>query len=99
MACEHQDSGPLDKALQPRLRLLQEVGVHRTDDAVFVHIIAGNWRDIPTKRALYRAIADRLSKAPGLRREDVQVIISSNERADWSLGNGVASYLKDAEIV
>jgi phenylpyruvate tautomerase PptA (4-oxalocrotonate tautomerase family) len=73
------------------------LGVHRTDDAVFIHIIAGNWRDTPTKKALYRAIADRLSKAPGLRREDVQVIISSNERADWSFGNGVASYLKEAE--
>ncbi len=31
MACEHQDSGPLDQALQPRLRLLQEVGIDGAD--------------------------------------------------------------------
>jgi len=73
------------------------LGVHRTDDVVFIHIVAGNWRDTPTKKALYRAIADRLSKDPGLRREDVQVIISSNERDEWSFGNGVASYIKEPE--
>jgi hypothetical protein len=41
-------------------------------------------------------IADRLVKSPGLRREDVQVILSSNERDEWSFGNGLASYRKDA---
>jgi phenylpyruvate tautomerase PptA (4-oxalocrotonate tautomerase family) len=69
--------------------------VHRTDETVFIHIFAGKWRDITNKKALYRAIADRLSKAPGLRPEDVQVVISPNDREDWSLGNGVASYVKE----
>lgn len=70
------------------------LGVHRTDDVVFVHIFAGNWRDTAKKQSLYKAIADRLAAKPGLRREDVQVVISSNERDEWSLGNGVASYVK-----
>ena len=70
------------------------LGVQRTDSAVFIHIIAGNWRDTATKKALYRAIADRLEKDPGLRREDIQIVISSNERDEWSLGNGVASYVE-----
>ncbi len=73
------------------------LGVHRTDDVVFIHIVAGNWRDTATKKALYKAIADRLSENPGLRREDVQVILSSNQRDEWSFGNGIASYVKDAE--
>jgi phenylpyruvate tautomerase PptA (4-oxalocrotonate tautomerase family) len=73
------------------------LGVHRTDDLVFIHIIAGNWRDTTTKKALYKAIADRLSENPGLRREDVLVFLTSNERDEWSFGNGVASYVKDAE--
>ncbi len=34
MACEHQDSGSLDQTLQPRLRLLEEVGVDRADALV-----------------------------------------------------------------
>lgn len=72
------------------------LGIHRTEDVVFIHIIAGNWRDTPKKQALYKAIADRLQHKPGLRREDVQVIITSNERDEWSFGNGLASYVKDA---
>jgi phenylpyruvate tautomerase PptA (4-oxalocrotonate tautomerase family) len=70
------------------------LGIRRTDDAVFIHITAGNWRDTGTKKALYRAIADRLEQDPGLRREDIQIVISSNERDEWSLGNGVASYVE-----
>ena len=30
---------------------------------------------------------------PGMRREDVQVVITPNERPDWSFGNGIASYV------
>ena len=73
------------------------LGIHRTDDLVFTHIVAGNWRDTTTKQALYKAIADRLSENPGLRREDVMVILSPNQRDEWSFGNGVASYVKDAQ--
>jgi phenylpyruvate tautomerase PptA (4-oxalocrotonate tautomerase family) len=72
------------------------LGVHRTDDVVFIHIVAGNWRDTATKQALYKAIADRLSENPGLRREDVQVILSPNQRDEWSFGNGIASYVREA---
>lgn len=73
------------------------LGVHRTDDLVFIHIVAGNWRDTRTKQALYKAIADRLGENPGLRREDVMVILSPNQRDEWSFGNGLASYVKDAQ--
>jgi phenylpyruvate tautomerase PptA (4-oxalocrotonate tautomerase family) len=71
------------------------LGIQRSDDAVFIHIVAGNWRDTAKKKALYRAIADKLARAPGLRREDVQVVLSTNGREDWSFGNGEASYVKD----
>ena len=70
------------------------LGIHRSDDVVFIHIIAGNWRDTATKQALYKAIADRLTQSPGLRREDIQIVITANERDEWSFGNGVASYVK-----
>jgi len=73
------------------------LGIHRTGDVVFIHIIASNWRDTAAKKALYQAIADRLSQNPGLRREDVQVILSPNTREDWSFGNGLASYVKEAD--
>lgn len=73
------------------------LGIHRSKDVVFIHIIAGNWRDTVAKKALYKGIADRLVQNPGLRREDVQVILSPNNRDEWSFGNGLASYVKDAE--
>jgi phenylpyruvate tautomerase PptA (4-oxalocrotonate tautomerase family) len=73
------------------------LGIHRSDDVVFIHVIAGNWRDTAAKKALYKAIADRLAERPGLRREDVQVIVSSNARDEWSFGNGLASYVKEPD--
>jgi phenylpyruvate tautomerase PptA (4-oxalocrotonate tautomerase family) len=73
------------------------LGIHRTDDLVIINVVAGNWRDTVKKKALYKAIADRLVENPGLRREDVLVFLSSNERDEWSFGNGVASYVPDVE--
>ncbi len=71
------------------------LGIHRTADVVFIHLVAGNWRDTAKKQALYQAIADRLAARPGLRREDVQIVLSSNQRDEWSFGNGRASYVED----
>ncbi len=72
------------------------LGIHRSDDVVFIHIVAGSWRDTAAKQACYRRLAGLLADNPGLRPEDVQVILSPNEREDWSFGNGLASYVKDA---
>ncbi len=71
------------------------VGVQRSSDVVFVHIVAGKWRDTATKKALYKRIAELLADKPGIRPQDVQIILSANDRDDWSFGNGVASYVKD----
>lgn len=68
------------------------VGIHRSPDVVFIHITASDTRDLQKKQALYRAIAERLGVNPGLRPEDVQVIIASNTREDWSFGKGLATY-------
>ena len=64
-----------------------------TDDLMIVHVVAGHWRDTAAKQALYAAMADKLAVSPGLRREDVQVIITSNDLPDWSFGNGLASHV------
>lgn len=39
-------------------------GIHRTDDVVFVDIVAGNWRDTAKKKALFKAIVGNLARAP-----------------------------------
>lgn len=71
------------------------LGVHRSDDVVFISILQSNWRDVATKQALYRAVAERLAENPGLRREDVQIQLVPNGREDWSFGNGIAQYVQD----
>lgn len=73
------------------------LGIHRTDDVVIINIVAGSWRDTPTKKALYRAVTNNLVRDPGLRPEDILIVLSPNERADWSFGRGEASYVKDED--
>lgn len=68
------------------------LGIHRSPDVVFIHITASDTRDLPKKKALFKAIADRLGANPGLRPQDVQVIVASNDRDNWSFGNGLATY-------
>jgi phenylpyruvate tautomerase PptA (4-oxalocrotonate tautomerase family) len=70
------------------------LGVLRTDDIVIVTVIAGKWRDTPTKQAFYRRVAALLAEDPGLDPANVQIVLSENDRADWSFGKGIASYLK-----
>ncbi|MDE2515707.1 MAG: tautomerase family protein [Rhodospirillales bacterium] len=69
------------------------LGMRRSDQVVFVHIVAGNWRATAAKQALFAAIAENLVRDAGMRAEDVQVILSPNGRDEWSFGNGLASYI------
>jgi phenylpyruvate tautomerase PptA (4-oxalocrotonate tautomerase family) len=71
------------------------LGIHRSSDIVFVHIVAGKWRDTATKKAFYKRVIELLAEKPGIRPEDVQIILSPNDRDDWSFGNGLASYIKE----
>jgi phenylpyruvate tautomerase PptA (4-oxalocrotonate tautomerase family) len=75
------------------------LGIHRTDDVVMINIVASRTRDTRTKQAFYKAVAENLSQDPGLRPEDILVVLSPNDREDWSFGNGLASYVKDTEQV
>jgi phenylpyruvate tautomerase PptA (4-oxalocrotonate tautomerase family) len=70
------------------------LGIHRTDDVVFINIVASRGRTTAQKQTLFRLIADNLRHDPGVRPEDVLVVMSPNEREDWSFGNGLASYVK-----
>ena len=71
------------------------LGIHRSNDLIMVQIFFNEGRSVAQKQALYKAIADHLAEKPGLRREDVQIFLSPNERDEWSFGNGLASYVKN----
>ncbi|MDN7808798.1 tautomerase family protein [Burkholderia gladioli] len=75
------------------------LGIERTDELVFIQIFAGRWRDTAKKQALYAAIASRLSSELSMRPQDVQVVMLSNDKDDWSFGNGLASYVENTKSV
>ena len=67
----------------------------RSDDYVLIAITAGRQRDTQTKQAFYRRLADLLEKSPGIRRQDVMVVINTNESGEWSFGDGIATMIVD----
>ena len=68
------------------------LGIARTKDVVFVQVFLNVGRTVEVKKALYAAIAERLSKRVGLRKEDVLVNLVEVPRENWSFGGGLMSY-------
>ena len=68
------------------------LGIHRTKDLVMIQITWNTGRTRAQKQALYRAIADGLHEAVGLRREDVLINVVEVHKENWSFGNGIAQY-------
>lgn len=62
----------------------------RSDDFVYISITIGRPRSAEMKAALYRRLADLLAQSPGLRPEDVMIVISTSAPEDWSFGAGIA---------
>ena len=69
------------------------LGVRRTDDIVMIQITL-NQRTQAVKLAIYKAIAERLKRNPGVRPEDVLVSLVPVAPEDWSFGEGKAQYVK-----
>jgi len=67
--------------------------VRRTDDVVFVQVFLSAGRDLAKKEAFYARVAKQLGEKPGLRPEDVVIVLVENQRQDWSFGRGLASYV------
>ena len=68
----------------------------RSDDFVLIAITAGKPRSTEVKQAFYQRLVQRLAESPGVRPEDVTVIINTSLGDEWSFGSGkpVASLLK-----
>ena len=72
------------------------LGIERSDDLVMIQITVSDTRDVATKQALFKRIAERLTADPGLRPEDILVDLIEVRPENWSFGLGVASYAKPA---
>lgn len=66
-------------------------GGPRSDDFVFFHITTGKARSAATKERFFRGLVERLSVAPGIRPEDVMVVIANSTFEDWSFTSGVSA--------
>jgi 4-oxalocrotonate tautomerase len=66
--------------------------IARSDDLVIIQITANNTRTVEQKKALVARIAELLSQAPGLRKEDVFINLVEVAKENWSFGNGIAQY-------
>ena len=72
------------------------LGIHRTDDCIFVQITLSSGRTVEAKQRFYKAIADGLHDALKVRREDVFINLVEVAKENWSFGNGAAQYVSPA---
>ena len=66
--------------------------IPHTDDLVVIQITLNEGRTVEMKKALYKAIAEGLQKAVGLKPQDVFISLVEVKKENWSFGNGVAQY-------
>jgi phenylpyruvate tautomerase PptA (4-oxalocrotonate tautomerase family) len=57
-------------------------GVERSERSVFIQIMV-NQRPVEQKQALYRLIIDNLTRAPGIRMEDIFIGVVEVARENW----------------
>jgi 4-oxalocrotonate tautomerase len=68
------------------------LGIHRSDDCIFLQITLNSGRTLEMKQRFYKAIADGLHETLKLRREDVVISLVEVSKENWSFGNGEAQY-------
>ncbi len=70
------------------------LGIHRSDDCIFLQITLNSGRTIEMKQRFYKAVADGLHEGLKLRREDILINLVEVPKENWSFGNGEAQYAK-----
>lgn len=66
--------------------------IPHTDELIIVQITLNEGRTVELKKALYKAIAEGLHQAVGVKPQDVFVNLVEVKKENWSFGNGVAQY-------
>ncbi|MFP5512920.1 MAG: tautomerase family protein [Alphaproteobacteria bacterium] len=68
-------------------------GGPRSDDYIVFHITTGKARSPETKARFYRRLVENLAASPGVRPEDVMVVIAQSGSDDWSFASGLSASL------
>lgn len=69
------------------------LGVHRSDDCIFLQITLNSGRTVKMKQRFYKVVADRLHESLKLRHQDVFINLVEVSKENWSFGNGEAQYV------
>jgi len=69
------------------------MGAQRSADFVLIQIFLSRGRTTEAKQALYRSIAQRLANSPGIRPDDVMIVLTEVGLDDWSFARGEAQYV------
>ena len=67
--------------------------IERSEDTVLIQVFLSVGRTTEKKQAFYAKIVELLQKNPGMRPQDVIIVLVQNTREDWSFGNGEAQYV------
>ena len=70
------------------------LGIQRTDHIVIVQIYLGVGRTIEQKKTLYARMVELLKDDPGIAPSDVFINLVETPMENWSLGNGVATFVR-----
>ena len=68
-------------------------GVSRSEDVVYIQITVFDTRTTEQKKALFKRTVELLGQNPGIRSEDVFIQVLEAAKENWSVGNGVASFV------
>jgi phenylpyruvate tautomerase PptA (4-oxalocrotonate tautomerase family) len=67
-------------------------GVSRTEDVVYIQITVFDTRTAEQKKALFKRTAELLGDKPGIRPENVFIVVLESAKENWSVGHGVAQF-------
>lgn len=65
-------------------------GASRSEDMVFIEVTLRAGRTAEMKRAFYRQVMESLGAEPGVRPDDIFIVLRENERIDWSFAHGLS---------
>ena len=75
------------------------LGIARSDDLVYIQITVFDTRTTEQKAVFFRRVAELLGESPGVRQEDVFMNVLEAAKENWSLGHGVATFARPAELL
>ena len=72
---------------------LKFMGMQRTNNFVLVHATIRRGRTTEIKQAFYAEVAGLLNERAAIEPDNVMIVLSENDSADWSFGRGEAQYI------